>query len=1182
MTEAAAIRRQAPSALWGVAALLFGLLAAAPLLANPGFLLTRGGGDSPFLLQRLHELLAALAGGQFPARWMPNADYGFGYPFFNYYAALPYYLAALFHIYGFSYLASLKLTQVAALLLAAGGAFGWARSLGLSRAQALLASAAYTFAPFHLVNLYVRGDSLSELWAMSFYPLVLWSAQRCLRTPRLSRALTLAACTALLILCHNISALNFMPFAGLYLVLGGLAGHLRGPAGARAPRAWLPLLVALAALVWGLALSAFFWLPALREIGAVQLADVTNGYFYYGNHFRATDLVQPGLFFNAETGAGQPTPFSMSLAQALATALGLLVLFASALRARRWTTTHSFLLLGLSLATFMITPASAWLWANLPLLRYTQFPWRFLSIQALFAAALIAHLVPADTASPAPRGRELRWAVAVGIGLLLAVTTLGQLRPDFIPLTDADVTPQRLQLLEYFSANIGSTIGFEYLPRAVAPRPYASDVLLDRPPRLKALAGQASGSRLWQTGAAQAWTITAAGPAIVAIPTQDWPGWTANLDGHPLALRAADGLGWITLDLPAGTHNLLLELGPTPTRAFAAGLSLLALVLPLAYLGIGVVRANRARPAPIAPITTRAVALGLAGVSALAAGALLLHATPVLESNLPLSIDFAQLTYLHHDVIRFVDGTELTRVTYSADHLARGQDLVVQTTWSAMTAGQATLSLVPASNLLDQAPVQLAAATILPTQNRTLGGAGAATLSSILPVPLDIPPGVYFVTVEWADQAGLRAALTSAGRQRGLVHLAPVWIDDPGPALPTGTPLAQLGPAIALLSAKISTLQPGVLQLNPVWQARQDLAANDEIALRLRDAAGAEWAASDTQLAYGYYPTSMWRPGEVVPDFYRLRLPDGTPPGSYTLDLSLYDPATQSTLGSTTLPAIISSATPRGTHSPRYTLTPEISLGHASIVPQFQQGDAPELRADWLTSAIPPSALRARWTLVAGDGGRVSQVLDLAPGSPSTTWPANAFIQGRVRLGTAPSLPPGHYALALALVDSAQQPVSPEVTVAQLEVSGRPRSFTVPPMQTAISATYGGVIKLWGYDSQQAADALRLTLVWSALAAPGRDYKFFVHLFNPDDGTVVAQVDAIPRNFTYPTAIWLQGEVVSDTVPLSLAGVAPGTYQLAVGWYDPNHPEQRLPAVDAHSQPLPEDRLVLPLSVRVP
>jgi hypothetical protein len=1174
------IRRQAPF----LAALLFGLLAAGPLLANAGFLLTRGGGDSPFLLQRLHELLAALAGGQLPARWMPNADYGFGYPFFNYYAALPYYLAALFHVYGFSYVASLKLTQLAALLVAAGGAYGWARSLGLSRAQAVLAAAAYSFAPFHLVNLYVRGDSLSELWAMSFYPLVLWSAARCLAAPRLGRAVTLAVCVALLVLSHNISALNFMPFVGLYLLLGA-AALLRRPGGQPPARARLPLLVGLAALAGGLALSAFFWLPALRETSAVQLADVTQGYFFYGNHFLAGDLVQRSLFFSAETGAGQPNPFSMSLAQAVVTALGLLAMVIRAMRARRWTVTDTFLLLGLGLATFMMTPASAWLWANLPLLRFAQFPWRFLSIQALFAAAISAQIVPSDAASGTRTGRIVRWGLALGIGLALAVTTLGRLRPDFVPLSDADVTAQRLDLLEYFSANIGSTIGFEYLPRGVDPRPYSSDAVLGRPPRLKVLRGQASGSQAWQSGAAQAWTVTAnGGPATVAVPIDDWPGWTATVDGAGADVGAAPGLGWISLDVPQGTHAVVLELGSTPTRDVANVISLVALVLPLEIV-VQRLRRRQASPAsggaparaggPTLKVPKSLGAIVLAGVGLLAAGAVLLRVIPATASSLPLSIDFAQLTYLQRDVIRFEGGTQLVGVSYSADHLARGQTLAIETTWQPASAGRMALSLVPASNLLDPAPVQLV------TASAPVGAAGPVKISSALAVPSDIPPGVYFVTVQWSDAAGSRFALTGAGRQRGLVNLAPVWIDDPGPAVPAGAPLAEFGPGIALLNARTSTPVPGVLQLNLSWQARQDLAANDEIALRLRDAAGAEWTATDTQLAYGAYPTFMWRPGEVVPDFYRLRLPDGTPPGNYTVDISLYDPASQAALGSATVTATLTTATPRGARAAQYNLTPALGLANVTIAPHFNQGDAPELRVDWLTGAAPAAAWRARWTLVAADGTRVAQVLELAPGSPTTSWPANAFIQGRVRLGTAPDLAPGHYALDLALVDAAGQTASPDLTVAQLDVAGRPRSFTLPPLETTVGATFGGVIGLAGYDSQQTAGALQLTLVWQALSRPGRDYKFFVHLLGAD-GAVAAQFDAMPHNFAYPTALWVAGEVVSDTVTLPLAGAAPGTYQVAVGWYDPDHPDQRLPAAGAQGQPLADDSALLPLVVRVP
>ena len=48
-----------------VAWLLFGLLAAAPLW-GPGIVNTRGGGDSPFLLQRTMDMAESLAHGIFP------------------------------------------------------------------------------------------------------------------------------------------------------------------------------------------------------------------------------------------------------------------------------------------------------------------------------------------------------------------------------------------------------------------------------------------------------------------------------------------------------------------------------------------------------------------------------------------------------------------------------------------------------------------------------------------------------------------------------------------------------------------------------------------------------------------------------------------------------------------------------------------------------------------------------------------------------------------------------------------------------------------------------------------------------------------------------------------------------------------------------------------------------------
>ena len=100
--EASQKQRRANLSLVLIVALLVAFFAAWPLISEPGFLNTRGGGDSPFLLQRLHQLEAGLHDGHFPVRWMRDANYGFGYPFYNYYAPLSIYIAVLFRFLGFS------------------------------------------------------------------------------------------------------------------------------------------------------------------------------------------------------------------------------------------------------------------------------------------------------------------------------------------------------------------------------------------------------------------------------------------------------------------------------------------------------------------------------------------------------------------------------------------------------------------------------------------------------------------------------------------------------------------------------------------------------------------------------------------------------------------------------------------------------------------------------------------------------------------------------------------------------------------------------------------------------------------------------------------------------------------------------------------------------------------------
>jgi hypothetical protein len=152
-------------------------------------------------------------------------------------------------------------------------------------------------------------------------------------------------------------------------------------------------------------------------------------------------------------------------------------------------------------------------------------------------------------------------------------------------------------------------------------------------------------------------------------------------------------------------------------------------------------------------------------------------------------------------------------------------------------------------------------------------------------------------------------------------------------------------------------------------------------------------------------------------------------------------------------------------------------------------------------------------------------------------------------------------------------------------VTPRPRAFSAPDVEYDEHATFGDALELLGYDlvlperRGAARDRLELTLWWRAAATPAQDFKRFVHLYDPASEQVAAQDDAMPRDWTYPTTLWVAGEVVSETIAFDLTGVAPGAYRIGLGWYDPETLD-RLPAT-ADQAVVQADRVTLAPSITV-
>lgn len=106
-------------------------------------------------------------------------------------------------------------------------------------------------------------------------------------------------------------------------------------------------------------------------------------------------------------------------------------------------------------------------------------------------------------------------------------------------------------------------------------------------------------------------------------------------------------------------------------------------------------------------------------------------------------------------------------------------------------------------------------------------------------------------------------------------------------------------------------------------------------------------------------------------------------------------------------------------------------------------------------------------------------------------------------------------------------------------------------------------------------ETLEVPLVWQVQEPSTRPLVRFVHLLGAD-GKPVAQHDSAPCEGECPSSSWLAGEVLTDTVTLSIADdVLAGSYSLATGWYDETL--QRLEARDAHGTVLPDG--LVPLAV---
>jgi hypothetical protein len=103
---------------------------------------------------------------------------------------------------------------------------------------------------------------------------------------------------------------------------------------------------------------------------------------------------------------------------------------------------------------------------------------------------------------------------------------------------------------------------------------------------------------------------------------------------------------------------------------------------------------------------------------------------------------------------------------------------------------------------------------------------------------------------------------------------------------------------------------------------------------------------------------------------------------------------------------------------------------------------------------------------------------------------------------------------------------------------------------------------------------LHVNLTWQGLAPMAEDYTVFVQVLDAQD-RLVGQIDAWPRQGTYPTGQWTPGETIRDPHVVQLDDPLPaGSYRLQVGWYLLST-LRRLSILDEQGLPV-DDKVVIP------
>lgn len=456
-------------------------------------------------------------------------------------------------------------------MLSSGAMFVWIRK-HYGVVAGLFAATLYTYAPYHSVDIYVRG-ALSEFFSWIWIPLIFWSIDMLLESLHKKYIVILGIFFALLMLTHTLVMLQLGPLLAIYLLFALI--HTRKDV--KKKFLFLGLAFSL-----GLGLSAYFWLPSIAEkqytlVDAILTKELAN----YAIHFVCPMQLwsSPWGYGGSVAGCVDGLSFQMGKIQTIVGLLGVILSIGIFLKKKN-VFPFSVSLIFLS-SIFLTLPYSKFLWDFAKPFWYIQFPWRYLLFVAVGSAFLGGFVISFVQ-------KRFGRFVAIGCAVVLSFLAIYQVRNYFHPQTYLTKTDAEYTSVDDLQWRV-SRMSYEYVPKNVPTRlspakttetvfglnDIADGISYSANPtqlRVKELQSKANLKKY----EINVYNTSKNSTKELQINTFLFPGWKIFIDGKEFNNVFSVGYGAIGIGgLPIGKHIVEVRFTDTPIRTTANSITLI-------------------------------------------------------------------------------------------------------------------------------------------------------------------------------------------------------------------------------------------------------------------------------------------------------------------------------------------------------------------------------------------------------------------------------------------------------------------------------------------------------------------------------------------------------------------------------------------------------------------------------